>query len=125
MSVTVGDFNADGRQDLATANLIQYRVGSPGQRRWQIPEPQRISGWEPGLLGHVGDFNGDGRQDMVTANILSNNVTILVNTSLTVVNAFVTFVPVRDTFETSPDPRAARSTLSPRFAFAPGLQTRY
>ena len=47
MSVTVGDFNADGQQDLATANVDgQHRVHPAGPGRWHLPSPPKTSGWE-------------------------------------------------------------------------------
>ena len=35
-SVAVGDFNGDGRLDLAVANLLSHNVNSIGQWQWDI-----------------------------------------------------------------------------------------
>jgi hypothetical protein len=64
----------------------------------------------------VGDFNADGRPDLATANV-SNTVSVLLNTSPTVVNAFVTFVPLPDTFETSLDPTGCPADFVGTFRF--------
>ena len=38
VSITVGDFNGDGRPDLATANVVcQHRVDPAGAGRWHLP----------------------------------------------------------------------------------------
>ncbi len=80
-SVTVGDFNGDGKQDLATANtgsdnvtiLLGDGIGgfSP-------------SGTSPEAVGDgpasvaVGDFNGDGKQDLAVASYDDGTVSILI-----------------------------------------------
>ncbi|WP_081867948.1 FG-GAP repeat domain-containing protein, partial [Hymenobacter sp. IS2118] len=83
-SVAVGDFNADGRPDLVTANYdggnvsvllaeaggsfaaaISYGVGSG---------PFSVA---------VGDFNADSRPDLAVANYGSSNVSVLLNTTET------------------------------------------
>jgi hypothetical protein len=77
-SVAVGDFNGDGRPDLATANggssnvsvLLGNGMGSFGTATsFEV-------GSAPGSVA-VGDFNGDGRPDLATANIGSSTVSVL------------------------------------------------
>ena len=72
--MAVGDFNGDGRQDLATANggantvsvLLGNGTGSAGDGTF-TPAASPATGGNPYSVA-VGDFNADGRQDLVTAN---------------------------------------------------------
>jgi hypothetical protein len=79
-SVTVGDFNGDGIQDLATANYTSHNVtvllgnGSGGFTE-ATGSPFTVGGLPYSVV--AGDFNGDGIQDLATANYSSNNVTVL------------------------------------------------
>jgi hypothetical protein len=77
-SITIGDFNEDGFQDLATAsetsNNVAITLGS-GSGSFGILS-SFSAGTSPFSIA-VGDFNKDGNQDLVTANALSNNVSIL------------------------------------------------
>lgn len=75
--LAIADFNLDGKQDIATANLegdsvtillgdgiggfIRFSDFSVGDGPWGIA---------------VGDLNGDGKQDIVTTNSNSDNVSI-------------------------------------------------
>jgi hypothetical protein len=68
-SVTVRDFNRDGRRDLAVANLFDSTVSvllGNGDGSFQ---PQRwfAVGSGPNSV-EAGDFNGDGRLDLATSN---------------------------------------------------------
>jgi len=79
-AVTTGDFNADGRLDLAVANYTSKSisillgnvmgtftavVGSPISVEMS---PYRVT---------TGDFNGDGRLDLAASNFEDNSVSIL------------------------------------------------
>jgi uncharacterized repeat protein (TIGR02543 family) len=79
-SVAVGDFNGDGIQDLATANLstnnVTVLLGDGAGGFAAAPGSPFPVGMAPYFVV-VGDFNGDGIQDLATANSGSNNVTIL------------------------------------------------
>jgi FG-GAP-like repeat/FG-GAP repeat len=76
-SVAVGDFNGDGRQDLAVTNTatddVSILLGDGTGSFSRAPDV--FPGSEPYSVA-VGDFNGDGRQDLAVANDLSNNVSV-------------------------------------------------
>ena len=78
-SVAIGDFNGDGKQDLAVANLnsntVSIRLGN-GSGGFTSPSvPEVTVGTGPFSVA-IGDFNGDGIQDFATANFNSMNVSI-------------------------------------------------
>jgi FG-GAP-like repeat/FG-GAP repeat len=77
-SVTVGDFNGDGRPDLATANSGSSTVSillGQGDGTF-IAAPEVAVGLGPVAVA-VGDFNGDTHPDLAVANAVANNVSIL------------------------------------------------
>ncbi len=77
-SVAVGDFNGDGKLDLAVANYNTNNVSillGNGDGTFQAAV-NRSTGSGPVSIA-VGDFNGDGKLDLATANNNGNNVTIL------------------------------------------------
>src|SRR5713101_1552030 len=81
-SVAVGDFNGDGKNDLAIANLgdrtISIRLGN-GDGTFQTSVNYR-TGSGPGYGGRslvVGEFNGDGKADLAVANSSDNTVSVL------------------------------------------------
>ena len=77
-SVAVGDFNGDGKQDLAVANQdtndVSILLGN-GDGSFQ-PAVRFSAGTNPTSVA-VGDFNGDGKQDLAVTNSSSNDVSIL------------------------------------------------
>ena len=77
--MAVGDFNGDGRPDLAVANEFSYNVAvflGTGDGTFQ---PARFFATDRGALAvSVGDVNGDGRQDLAVANYGSTTVSVLV-----------------------------------------------
>jgi hypothetical protein len=78
VSVAVGDFNGDGKQDLAVANYNSGNVSillGDGVGYFGLPN-NFTAGTGPASVA-VGDFNGDGKQDLAVANNASNNVSIL------------------------------------------------
>jgi hypothetical protein len=65
-SVAVGDFNGDGKQDLAVTNLYGTVVVLPGNGDGTFQPAMYYGGaWGSGA---VGDFNGDGKPDLAVAN---------------------------------------------------------
>jgi hypothetical protein len=77
-SVAVGDFNGDGKQDLAAPDANSGNVWillGNGAGGFAIASNFGV-GIEP-LSVVVGDFNGDGNQDLAVVNFSSNNVSVL------------------------------------------------
>ena len=76
-SVAIGDFNGDGKQDLAVANVAQTRSRSAWEMAWVALAARLMSAWAlfPYSVA-IGDFNGDGKQDLAVANQSSNTVSI-------------------------------------------------
>ncbi|MBZ5599656.1 MAG: VCBS repeat-containing protein [Acidobacteriia bacterium] len=76
-SVAVGDFNGDGKLDLAVANFTSHNVSvllgnGNGTFRTAV---NYLTGREPRSVA-VGDFNGDGKLDLVVANSGTSKVTV-------------------------------------------------
>jgi uncharacterized repeat protein (TIGR02543 family) len=76
-SVAIGDFNGDGKQDLAVANeysdTVSIRLGD-GLGGFSGSTDVTV-GVLPRSVA-IGDFNGDGKQDLAVANQNSNKVSI-------------------------------------------------
>ena len=80
-SVAVGDFNGDGRQDLATANEGSNNVSVLlGTGTGSFGAATNFSAGSLPISVAIGDLNGDGRQDLAVANNGSNNVSVLLGT---------------------------------------------
>jgi hypothetical protein len=81
-SVAVGDFNGDGKLDLAIANYgsnnVTVLLGDGAGGFTAAPGSPFTVGTQPSSVA-VGDFNGDGRLDLAIANYVDYNVTVLLN----------------------------------------------
>ena len=85
-NVVAGDFNSDGKLDLATSNEnaasgtnnVSLFLNN-GNGTFQFSSSYAIVGRQTGRGLQVGDFNGDGKLDLVTANRASGTVTVLEN----------------------------------------------
>ncbi|MBD2119009.1 beta strand repeat-containing protein, partial [Microcystis wesenbergii] len=80
-SVTVGDFNGDGKSDLAVANVdggnVSVLLGT-GTGSFGTATNFTVG---VGLRSvTVGDFNGDGKSDLAVANTFGYNVSVLLGT---------------------------------------------
>jgi hypothetical protein len=76
--IAVGDFNGDGKLDLAVADLGSAKVTvllGNGNGTFAAGVQYATGGSPWGIT--TGDFNGDGKLDLAIANEGSNNVTIL------------------------------------------------
>lgn len=79
VSVAVGDFNGDGKRDLAVVNSGSANVSvllGNGDGTFQSAINYGVGSLHPTSLA-VGDFNGDHRLDLVVANGSANSVSIL------------------------------------------------
>ncbi len=77
-AAVVGDFNGDGRSDLATANAFSSDVSvllGRGDGTFQTQQRFPVGSRPVALV--VGDFDGDGRSDLATANAFSSDVSVL------------------------------------------------
>jgi hypothetical protein len=88
--VVVGDFNGDGKPDLAVANfndntvsvLLNTSPGGAGSTLSFAPQRTFAVGTNPQALA-VGDFLGNGKMDLAVANLGSNTVSVLLNATAT------------------------------------------
>ena len=75
----MGDFNGDGKQDLAVANYFGFDItvllGNGDGTFTQTPSSPATGIYPDSVV--VGDFNGDGKQDLAVTNQFSKTVTIL------------------------------------------------
>ena len=80
VSVAVGDFNGDGKSDLAVADpetdSVSVLVGN-GDGSFQAAGGFGAD-FSPVSVA-VGDFNGDGKPDLAVVNGYSANVSVLIN----------------------------------------------
>jgi hypothetical protein len=85
--VATGDFNVDGRPDLAIANDVAGSVSvllnttSPGAAAPSFAAKQDFTTEPAPLFLAVGDLNGDGRVDLAALNRNSGSVSVLLNTT--------------------------------------------
>ena len=84
-SVSIDDFNGDGKPDVATANtgsntisILINTTATGATTPTFAPKVDFPTGSLPNSVS-IGDFNGDGKPDVVTANFLSDTTSILLN----------------------------------------------
>src|SRR5207247_2481251 len=79
IAVAVGDFNADGLQDLAVANhdsnTVSVLLGVGNGDFQEAPQSPIAVGTTPVWIV-VGDFDGDGKLDLAVANYSNNNISV-------------------------------------------------
>ena len=83
LSVAVGDFNGDGKPDLALANSVDNNVTvllGNGSGGFTTPGATFAVGLDPWSVA-VGDFNGDGKPDLAVANAGSPGTPVWVHPS--------------------------------------------
>ncbi|MEG3881563.1 DUF4347 domain-containing protein, partial [Microcoleus sp. herbarium7] len=87
-SVSIGDFNGDGKPDLAvpnrdsTASILLNTTTTGAATPTFATQVTFTAGTTP-LSTSIGDFNGDGKPDLAVANDFSNDASILLNTTTT------------------------------------------
>src|SRR5438874_3113235 len=77
-SVAMGDFNGDGKPDLAVANFDSNTVSvllGNGDGTFRAPLTVGVGNGPTSVA--VGDFNGDGKLDLAVADFNSNTVSAL------------------------------------------------
>lgn len=80
-SVAAADFNGDGKQDLAVANLDSDNISVLlGADNGTLQAAVHYSAGDAPIWISAADLNGDGKPDLVTANVKSNNVSVLLGT---------------------------------------------
>ncbi|MEG4081584.1 FG-GAP-like repeat-containing protein, partial [Microcoleus sp. Pol8_D6] len=87
--VSIGDFNLDGKPDLAVANrssntasILLNTTPTGATTPTFANQVQFTTGTQPFSVS-IGDINGDGKPDLAVGNVNSNSASILLNTTAT------------------------------------------
>ena len=91
LSVTVGDFDRDGNQDLAVANFANNVSILLGNGAGSFGAAANFGAGDRPKSVAVGDFNGDGKQDLAVANGNSANISILLGNGNGSFNAAINY----------------------------------
>ena len=79
-ALTVGDFNLDGRLDVAlSCEGSQAVVVLPGAGDGTLKTPQYYAAGNLPQFLIANDFNGDKKPDLAVVNYTSNDISILIN----------------------------------------------
>ena len=99
-NIAAGDFDGDGKIDLATANIVSNNVsvlrntavsGSINAASFAASLAFPVGDGPSGIA--VGDIDGDGRLDIVTSNQRTTTVSVLMNTTVGSTISFATAQP--------------------------------
>ncbi|MBK9965663.1 MAG: VCBS repeat-containing protein [Holophagales bacterium] len=86
-SVAIGDLNADGKADLAVANVgtdnvaVLLNTAATGAAVPSFAAHVDFAAGDGPFSVAIGDLSGDGRPDLVSANEYNDSVSVLVNTT--------------------------------------------